>query len=139
MAASVECSIVSAEESIFSGPVEMLVATGAEGDLGIKPGHSQLISGLNPGPVRVIHNGGEEEVYYVSGGFLEVQPNNIKVLADTAIRAENLDEAAAKEAKNQAEKALANQHGEFDYSQAAAQLSQAVAQLRTVRRKLGMR
>ena len=139
MAMNVHCSIVSAEESIFSGQVTMLMATGSEGDLGIQPGHSQLISCLNPGPVRLIQENGEEEVFYVSGGFLEVQPTSIKILADTALRADDLDEAAAEEAKKQAEQALANQQGEFDYSQAAAQLSQAVAQLRTVRRKLGRR
>ena len=139
-AMSVHCDIVSAEDDIFSGMVEMVVATGTEGDLGISPGHAPLITGLNPGPIRIIRQGGEEEIYYVSGGFLEVQPNNIKVLADTALRADDMNEAAAEEAKKQAEQALANQKGEFDYSRAAAQLAEAAAQLRTlqaIRKKLG--
>ena len=140
MAMSVHCDIVSAEDDIFSGLVEMVVATGTEGDLGISPGHTPLITALKPGPIRVTRQGGEEEIYYVSGGFLEVQPNNIKVLADTALRASDMNEAAAEEAKKQAEQALANQQGEFDYSRAAAQLAEAAAQLRTlqaIRRKLG--
>ena len=140
MAMNVHCDIVSAEEDIFSGKVEMIVATGTEGDLGITPGHTPLITSLSPGPIRVVREGGEEEIYYVSGGFLEVQPNNIKVLADTALRAEDMNEAAAEEAKKQAEKALSNQKGEFDYSRAATQLAEAAAQLRTlqtIRKKLG--
>lgn len=137
---NVLCDIVSAEEAIFSGSVEMVVVTGTEGDLGITPGHTPLITGLNPGPIRVVLEGGEEEIYYLSGGFLEVQPNNIKVLADTALRAADMNEAAAEEAKKQAEQALANQQGEFDYSRAATQLAEAAAQLRTlqaIRKKLG--
>ncbi|MCL6268578.1 F0F1 ATP synthase subunit epsilon [Sansalvadorimonas sp. 2012CJ34-2] len=140
MAVSVHCDIVSAEDDIFSGLVEMIVATGTEGDLGIAPGHTPLITGLNPGPIRLIKQGGEEEIYYLSGGFLEVQPNQVKVLADTALRARDMNEAAAEEAKKQAEQALANQQGEFDYSRAATQLAEAVAQLRTlqaIRKKLG--
>ncbi len=140
MAASVHCDIVSAEEEIFSGLVEMVVATGTEGDLGVSPSHTPLITGLNPGPIRLIKQGGEEDIYYLSGGFLEVQPNQIKVLADTALRAADMNEAAAEEAKKQAEQALANQQGEFDYSRAATQLAEAVAQLRTlqaIRKKLG--
>ena len=139
-AATVKCDIVSAEEDIFSDSVEMVVATGTEGDLGITPGHTPLITSLNPGPIRIIRQGGEEEIYYISGGFLEVQPNNIKVLADTALRAGDMNEAAAEEAKKQAEQALANQKGEFDYGRAAAQLAEAAAQLRTlqaIRKKLG--
>ncbi|WP_281648054.1 F0F1 ATP synthase subunit epsilon [Parendozoicomonas sp. Alg238-R29] len=140
MATNVHCDIVSAEEDIFSGKVEMIVATGIEGDLGITPGHTPLITSLHPGPIRIIHEGGEEEIYYISGGFLEVQPKTIKVLADTALRAEDMSEAAAEEAKKQAEKALSNQQGEFDYSRAATQLAEAAAQLRTlqaIRKKLG--
>jgi F-type H+-transporting ATPase subunit epsilon len=87
---------------------------------------------LIPGPVRVVKQGGDEEVYYVSGGFLEVQPNIVTILSDTAIRAVDMDEAAALEAKKDAEKALANQTGEFEYSRAATQLAEAVAQLRAI-------
>ncbi|MDX5299857.1 MAG: F0F1 ATP synthase subunit epsilon [Gammaproteobacteria bacterium] len=132
MAMTVQCDIVSAEEKIFSGLVEMLIAAGSQGDLGILPGHAPLLSGLKPGPVRVIRQGGAEEVYYVSGGYLEVQPNTITVLADTALRAGDMDEAAALEAKREAERALENRTGEFEYSRAAAQLAEAVAQLRTI-------
>lgn len=139
-AMTVHCDIVSAEEEIFSGLVEMLVAAGTEGDLGITYGHAPLLTALNPGPVRIIKQGGEEEVYYVSGGYLEVQPNVVNVLADTALRADDMDEAAALAAKKDAEQALLNQTGEFEYSKAASQLAEAAAQLRTLqqlRRKLG--
>lgn len=139
MGISVHCDIVSAEQQIFSGLVELVVAAGSEGDLGIAPGHAPLLTVLKPGPVRVIKQGGEEEVYYVSGGFLEVQPSVVTVLADTALRASDMDEAAALEARQEAEKALHNQTGEFEYSRAAAQLAEAAAQLRTIqqlRRKI---
>ncbi len=140
MAMSVHCDIVSAEENLFSGLVEQVIAAGTEGDLGILPGHAPLLTALQPGPVRVIKQGGEQEVIYVSGGFLEVQPNVVTVLADTAVRAHDLDEAAAIEAQKAAEQALANKAGDFDYSQAAAQLAAAAAQLRAIqqlRKKLG--
>ena len=140
MAITVHCDIVSAEEEIFSGLVEQIVATGSEGDLGISPGHAPLLTALKPGPISVLKQDGEEEVYYISGGFLEVQPSQVKVLADTAMRAGDMDEAAALEAQKQAEQALANQQGEFDYSRAATQLAEAAAQLRTlqaIRKKLG--
>ena len=94
---TVQCDIVSAEEELFSGRVEMVIAHGHMGDLGILPGHTPLISTIKPGPVRVIKQGGGEEVYYISGGFIEVQPTMVKVLADTAIRAADLDEVAALE------------------------------------------
>ncbi|MGB2271537.1 MAG: F0F1 ATP synthase subunit epsilon [Pseudomonadales bacterium] len=138
--ASIQCDIVSAEESIFSGSVEMIIAAGLLGDLGISAGHSPLLTGLKPGPVRVISEGEEEQVFYVSGGFLEVQPHAITVLADTAVRAEDLDEAAAVEAQKRAEQDVVNQSGEIDYSRAAAELAAAVAQLRTIQQiksKLG--
>ncbi|MFK0570235.1 F0F1 ATP synthase subunit epsilon [Endozoicomonas sp.] len=140
MALTVDCDIVSAEQEIFKGQVEMLIATGSLGDLGITPGHTPLLTELRPGPIRLVTEGGEEEVFYVSGGFLEVQPNQIKILADTALRADDMNEAAAEEAKRQAEKALENQNGEFDYSRAATQLAEAAAQLRTlqaIRKKMG--
>jgi len=140
MATTVQCNIVSADESLFSGPVEMVVATGSLGELGINAGHAPLLSDLKPGPVRVIKQAGDEEVYFLSGGYLEVQPNAISILADTAVRADDIDEAAAAEAVKVAEHALANQTGEIEYSKAAAMLAQATAQLHTVqtlRKKLG--
>ncbi|MFT7299732.1 MAG: F-type H+-transporting ATPase subunit epsilon [Porticoccus sp.] len=140
MAMTVHCDIVSAEQSLFSGLVELVVATGSQGELGITFGHAPLLTDLKPGPVRIIKQDGEEEIYYLSGGYLEVQPNIISILSDTALRADDIDEAAALEAKKQAEHELSNQSGEFDYSRAASQLAVAAAQLRAIdqlRKKLG--
>ena len=140
MAITVHCDIVSADESLFSGSVEMIVATGSLGELGITPGHAPLLSDLRPGPVRLVKENGEEEVYYLSGGYLEVQPGSIAILADTAVRAGDIDEAAAVEAMKTAEQAIANQSSEIEYSKAASMLAEATAQLRTVqalRKKLG--
>lgn len=140
MATTVQCDIVSANESLFSGLVEMVVATGSLGELGINPGHAPLLSDLKPGPVRLVKQDGGEELYYLSGGYLEVQPNSISILADTAVRANDIDEAAAAEAVKAAEQQLANQQGEIEYSKAATMLAEATAQLRTVqnlRKKLG--
>lgn len=140
MVMTTHCDIVSAEEKIFSGLVEMVVAVGVVGDLGILPGHTPLLTQLKPGPIRVKRQGGEEEIYYCSGGILEVQPQFVTILADTVVRADNLDLAAAEEARKQAEHALANQKGEVDYANAAAQLAEAAARLRTldaIRKKMG--
>ncbi|AAY95403.1 ATP synthase epsilon chain [Pseudomonas protegens] len=140
MAMTVHCDIVSAEGEIFSGLVEMVVAHGELGDLGIALGHAPLITNLKPGPIRLIKQGGEAEVFYISGGFLEVQPNMVKVLADTVQRAADLDEASAQEAVKAAEKALNEKGADFDYGSAAARLAEAAAQLRTVqqiRKKFG--
>ena len=134
MAMTMHCDIVSAEKSIFSGLVEMVVAAGSLGDLGIAPGHAPLLTALIPGPVKLILQNGEEEVFYVSGGFLEVQRGIVTLLSDTALRADDLDEAAAQQAVEDAEKAIANQGAGFDYSTAAAQLAEAAAQLRTLRK-----
>lgn len=139
MAMTIHCDIVSAEEEIYSGLAEMVVAHGTLGDLGVSYGHAPLLTELKPGPVRIIKDGGEEEIYYVSGGYLEVQRGTVSILADTALRAQDLDEAAAEEAQRQAAHALQNQSGEFDYSRAAAELAAASAQLRTlqqIRKKL---
>ena len=133
MSMTMHCDIVSAEESIFEGRVEMLIAAGALGDLGIGPGHAPLLTALIPGPVRLIKDGGEEEVFYVSGGFLEVQRNVVTLLADTALRADDMDEAAAQEAVAEAERAMQEQSAELDYGAAAAQLAEAAAQLRALR------
>ncbi|WP_432760263.1 F0F1 ATP synthase subunit epsilon [Pseudomonas lundensis] len=137
---TVHCDIVSAEGEIFSGLVEMVIAHGSLGDLGIALGHAPLITELKPGPIRLIKQGGEAEVYYISGGYLEVQPNMVKVLADTVQRAADLDEASAQEAVKAAEKALNEKGADFDYGAAAARLAEAAAQLRTVqqiRKKFG--
>ena len=142
MAITVHCDIVSAEEKLFSGLVERIVARGTQGELGIYAGHAPLLTQLVPGTVRILKQNGEEEVVYVSGGYLEVQPNSVTLLADTAVRAHDLDEAAAQEAKHQAELAMEKQNDEIDYSTALAQLAEAVAQLRTIqqiREKLGKR
>ena len=134
MAMTIHCDIVSAEAQIYSGLVEMLVATGASGELGICYGHAPLLTGLVPGPIRIIEQGGDEHIYYASGGYLEVQGDVVTVLADTAIRADDVDEAAAEEARKAAEEALANQSGELDYGRASAQLAEAAAQLATLRK-----
>ena len=137
---TVHCDIVSAEGEIFSGLVEMVSAHGSLGDLGIALGHAPLITELKPGPIRLIKQGGEAEVFYISGGYLEVQPNMVKVLADTVQRAADLDEASAQEAVKAAEKALNEKGADFDYGSAAARLAEAAAQLRTVqqiRKKFG--
>lgn len=140
MAIPIHCDIVSAEKAIWSGLADMVVAHGSLGDLGIVHGHAPLLSELKPGPVRVLAQNGDEQIFYVSGGFIEVQPGGVTVLADTAERANDVDEAAALEAQKAAEAALANQAGEFDYGRATAQLAEAVAQLRTIqalRKKMG--
>ena len=134
MSMTIHCDIVSAEQEIFSGLVETLVATGSLGELGINYGHAPLLTDLVPGPIRIVTQSGEEQVYYVSGGFLEVQPGVVSILADTAIRADDVDEAAAEEARQAAEHALANQTGDFDYGRASAQLAEAAAQLRTLQK-----
>lgn len=132
MAMTVHCDIVSAEGEIFSGLVEMVIAHGELGDLGIAMGHAPLITNLKPGPITLTKQGGEKEVFYISGGFLEVQPNMVKVLADTVQRAGDLDEASAQEAVKAAEKALNEKGADFDYSAAAVRLAEAAAQLRTL-------
>ena len=133
MAMTVHCNIVSAEEEIFSGRIENLSATGGAGELGIYPGHTPLLTALKPGPIRLQTQEGDEQIYYVSGGYLEVQPGMVTVLADTAVRAGDVDEASALEAQKKAEQELAQKGADFDYGRAAARLAEAVAQLRTVR------
>ena len=132
MAKTMQCNVVSAEESIFEGSVSMLIAAGSEGDLGITPGHAPLITGLQPGPVRVVKEDGEEYVFYVSGGFLEVVPNTVTVLADTALRAADLDEAAALEAQERVRKEMAEQSAEFYYGRAQLELAEAAGRLRVL-------
>lgn len=135
MALTVHCDVVSAEESIFSGAVEIAVFPGESGELGILPLHTPLLTRIKPGTVRLkVPDQSEFELVYVSGGMLEVQPDMITVLADTAIRAHDLDEAKALEAKKRAEEALANRKAEVDYATAEAELAQAIAQLQAIQR-----
>ena len=140
MLSSVQCDIVSADEALFSGSVSMVIATGSLGEMGITPGHTPLLSDLNPGPVRLVMNDGEEEIYYLSGGYIEVQPTSISILADSAVRAADIDEASAAAAVKSAEQRIVNQSSDVDFSKAAVMLAEATAQLRTVkalRKKLG--
>ena len=134
MASTVFCSIVSAEEEIFAGQVEMVVASGTIGELGILPGHTPLLSGVKPGPVRLILEGGEEEIFFASGGFIEVQPTSITILADTALRADDIDEAAAVAAQKKAELELSDQRSDIDFARVAADLQEQAAMLRTIQK-----
>ncbi len=134
MTMTVHVDIVSAEQEIFSGMAEMVFAPAELGELGITPRHAPLISRLNPGEVRVKVSEKESQAFYVSGGLLEVQPHLVTVLADTAIRAKDIDEAAALQAKAAAEEALNDKSGKIDYATAQSQLAQAMMQLRTLDR-----
>jgi len=134
MAMTIHVDIVSAEKSIFSGNVEMVFAPAIMGEVGIMPQHTPLLTRLKPGEVRLKLPGGEEEFFYVSGGILEIQPHVVTVLADTAARAHDLDEAAAQEAKVRAEEALKDQKSEINYARAQADLAEAVAQLNALKR-----
>jgi len=132
MAISVHLDIVSSEAQIFSGLVEMLVVTGSMGELGILPRHAPLLTSIKPGHIKVLRQGGREEYFYVSGGILEVQPDILTILADTVIRAADLDEAAALQSKTAAEQLLSEKKGNVDFSTALIQLTRATAQLRTL-------
>ncbi len=124
--------VVSAEKMLFSGRVESFQVTGCEGDLGVYYGHAPLLTRIEPGMVRIVKQHGHEEVIYVSGGMVEVQPYSTTVLADTAIRGEDLDAAKAEEAKRKATEVIHGQHGDMDYARAASELAKAVAQLRVI-------
>ena len=135
MAMTVHVDIVSAEEQIFSGLAEFVALPGEAGELGILPGHMPLMTRIKPGAVRVkVPNQAEEELVFVAGGLLEVQPGLVTVLADTAIRGKDLDEAKALEAKRKAEEDMANQTARLDYAKAQAELMEAVAQLAAIQR-----
>jgi len=134
MAMTVHVDIVSAESEIFSGSAEMVFAPAVMGEVGILPRHAPLLTHLKPGEVRVRKADGEEEAFYVSGGILEIQPHVVTVLSDTALRAKDIDEAAATEAKQRAEQALQDQTSEFEYAQAERELAEAVAQLHALQR-----
>ena len=133
MAMTIHVDIVSAEKEIFSGLVDVIFASGEMGDLGIYPLHAPLLTSLKPGEVRVVIDGKEEQ-FYVSGGMLEVQPHVVTVLADTAMRAEDVDEAAALEAKADAERTLKDSDAKMDYAEAQAKMAEAMAQLRSIDR-----
>ena len=133
MAITVHCDVVSAEESIFSGLVEFAVFPGEAGELGVYPQHTPLLTRIKPGTIRLkVPAQSGYELVYVSGGMLEVQPGLITVLADTAVRASDIDEAKALEAKRMAEEEMANRKSSLDYASAEAELAQAMAQLRTI-------
>lgn len=131
-AMTVHLDVVSAEGEIFSGRVESLQVSGDAGELGIMPGHAPLLTSIKPGMVRLVKQNGEEEIIFLSGGILEVQPSLVNILADVAIRGGDLDEEAAVEAKRLAEENINNHSGEMDYAEAAKQLANAVAQLRVL-------
>lgn len=129
MSKTIQCDIVSAHEEIFSGDATMIIASGIAGELGITPRHAPLITQLRAGPVRVLQANGEEAFFFVSSGILEVQPHMVTILTDTAMRGADLDEAAARAAKAEAERQLADRSGEMDIAEAQSQLMQSVAQL----------
>ena len=126
--------IVSAESELFSGMVRKLFVSGIMGDLEILYGHAPLLTALKPGPIWIVKQNDQEEVFYISGGMLEVQPKITTVLADTAIRAKDVDDAHALESKKRAEQLLLGHPKDFDYAKAQAQLAEAVAQLRTLKK-----
>ncbi|OBX79962.1 F0F1 ATP synthase subunit epsilon [Moraxella atlantae] len=132
--ATLQCNVVSAKETIYSGDINMLVAAGIEGEIGILPGHIPFITLLKPGTLQITEPNGEVETVYVSGGILEVQPNIVTVLADTAIRAKDLDEAKIKEARRQAQELLQNQKANVDTTAALMALAESLAQLQTLQK-----
>ncbi len=135
MAHTIHVDVVSAEQLIFSGEAEFVALPGESGELGIYPKHTPLITRIKPGAVRIKVSGkDEDEFVFVAGGILEVQPNGVTVLADTAIRGEDLDEAKAAEAKKKAEEALLNKDAKLDYAKAQAELSAAIAQLAAIQK-----
>jgi F-type H+-transporting ATPase subunit epsilon len=131
---TIHVDIVSAEAEIFSGTATMVFAPAEMGEVGIAPRHTPLLTRLKPGEVRVQVEGQEEQYFYVSGGILEIQPHVVTVLADTALRAKDLDEAAALRVKERAERAIADKASDFDYAKAQAELAEASAQLHAIRR-----
>ncbi|MGC7405488.1 F0F1 ATP synthase subunit epsilon [Pandoraea pneumonica] len=130
--ATIHVDVVSAEEQIFSGRARFVALPGEAGELGILPGHTPLITRIKPGAVRIEDEAGNEDFVFVAGGILEVQPDTVTVLADTAIRGKDLDEAKAAEAKRRAEEALANKDSNIEYAKAQAELAEAIAQLAAI-------
>ena len=134
MAHTIHVDVVSAEEEIFAGEAEFVALPGEAGELGIYPKHTPLITRIRPGAVRIQVAGGGEEFVFVAGGILEVQPNGVTVLADTAIRGSDLDEAKALEAKKQAEELMLNKESKIDYAKAQAEMAAAIAQLAAIQK-----
>ena len=134
MASTIRVEIVSAEEDVWSGEGTMVFAPAEMGEIGIAPQHAPLLTRLKPGEIRVQQDSGEEQFFYVSGGLLEVQGHLITVLSDTAVRAKDLDEAAALEAQRRAAQALADRSGDMELAKAKAELVQAAAQLRAIQK-----
>jgi F-type H+-transporting ATPase subunit epsilon len=135
MAMTLHVDIVSAEKSLYSGTAEVVIAPGQRGELGIYPRHTPLLTTLKPGSVRIkVPNQAEEELIYVSGGILEVQPHVVTILSDSAVRGTDLDEAKALEAKRAAEEAMRDKKASIDYAQAQAELAEAVAQLAAIQK-----
>jgi len=133
---TMQVEVVSAEHEIFSGEATMLIATAEAGELGIYPQHTPLLTNLKPGDVRIQTQDGEEQVIFVSGGILEVTPKKITVLSDTAIRAEDIDEAAAMEAQRKADQAMKDAKSDIDFAKIKAQQAQAVAQLAALKKMM---
>ncbi|WP_026959412.1 MULTISPECIES: F0F1 ATP synthase subunit epsilon [Aliagarivorans] len=131
-AMTVHLEVVSAEKKIFSGLVEHLRVTGVEGELGVLYGHAPLLTPVKPGMVRLTKQHGEEQLIYISGGYLEVQPNSVTVLADTAIRGEELDRAKSERARKEAEAQIRNPTGDMDFNKAQVELNKAMAQLQVI-------
>ena len=131
---TMQCNIVSPEGELFSGQVEMITAGGGSGEIAITPRHAPLLTNLKPGPVKLVLEGGEEEIFFASGGFLEVQPGVVTLLTDVAERADDIDAAEAERAKELAERELENQKSELDYSLATAQLADAAARLKALQK-----
>ncbi len=132
MAMTVHVDIVSPEAEIFSGMAEMVIAPAAQGEVGIFPRHAPLLTKLNEGVIRLKTNQTHEESFYISGGLLEIQPHKVTVLSDTALRAHDLDEAAALDAKQRAEKTLSDKQAAYDYAMAQAELAEAMLELRAI-------
>jgi len=132
MAMTFHLDVVSAEQQLFSGTVQSIQVSGSEGELGIRPNHAPLLTAIKPGMVRIVKQHGDEEIIYISGGVLEVQPGATTVLADTAIRGNDLDEARALEAKRKAEEHMNSSHGDVDFAVASAELAKAIAKLRVI-------
>jgi len=139
MAMTIHVDIVSAEQEIWSGPATMVFAPGEMGELGIAPRHTPLLTRLKAGEVRVEDEKGEHESFFISGGIMEIQPHVVTVLSDTAIRADDLDEAAAIEAKQRAEEAMQNKNADMDFAKAKSELVEAAAMVETIKKIKGRR
>ncbi len=132
MANTFHLDVVSAEKQLFAGLVQRINVSGSEGELGIYPGHTPLLTAIKPSMVHIVTGQGKEEYIYLSGGLLEIQPDTVTVLADTAIRGGDLDEALALDAKREAEVHMKASHGDVDYAMASAELAKAIAKLRVI-------